>query len=297
MNTEHNIFTKFIAASLLALWLCSAPASAQMFSRPPERTPKALSDVAFDQNLGDTIPLDTIFRDETGKDVRLVEYFDGKPVLLALVYYRCPGLCIMVINGIIDSLREVSLEAGKDFEVVLISIDPHETPDLAAAKKATIIDALGKPGQAKGWHLLTSPDESQVKKVAAAVGFKYAWDEPTQQYAHPSGIMILTPQGVLSRYIYGVMYPSRDVRLGLIESAEQKIGSPVDQILLRCFHYDPETGRYAFAIAGILRIAAVLTVLGMAGGFFMLVRHGQRKAATEAPDAADASSPHKDGHV
>ncbi len=305
MNCRKFAITRFtmaaavLAVAMLALTLCPATASAQLFSRPPAmQPPKALSDVAFDQYLGDTIPLETVFVDETGKEVRLVEYFNGKPVLLGLVYYRCPGLCIMIINGIIDSLREVSLVAGEDFEVVLISIDPKETPTLARDKKETILAALGKPEQAAGWHLLTSPDESQVKAVADAVGFRYAWDEPTQQYAHPSGIMILTPGGVLSRYFYGVKYPSRDVRLGLVESAEEKIGSPTDQILLRCFHYDPSTGRYTFAIAGVLRVAGLLTVLGLAGGIFMLVRYerGHRRALPDPASqaGAQASGPNKD---
>jgi protein SCO1/2 len=220
--------------------------------------PPALRNIGLDQNLNAQIPLNLIFRDDSGRELPLSTYFGARPVVLALVYYQCPMLCTQVLNGMVMSLRGMSLESGRDFEVVTVSIDPTEMPDLAAKKKAEYLRRYAK-GTA-GWHFLTGA-EPQIKQLAHAVGFRYAYDPKTKQYAHASAIMVVTPTGKLSRYFYGIEYAPRDLRLGLIEASENKIGSPVDQILLYCYHYDPNTGKYSAIVMNIVRLAGVLTLL------------------------------------
>ena len=220
--------------------------------------PPALRNIGLDQNLNAQIPLNLIFRDDSGRELPLSTYFGSRPVVLALVYYQCPMLCTQVLNGMVMSLRGMSLESGRDFEVVTVSIDPTEMPDLAAKKKAEYLRRYAK-GSA-GWHFLTGA-EPQIKELARTVGFRYAYDPKTKQYAHASAIMVVTPTGKLSRYFYGIEYAPRDLRLGLIEASENKIGSPVDQILLYCYHYDPNTGKYSAIVMNIVRLAGVLTLL------------------------------------
>jgi protein SCO1/2 len=227
--------------------------------------PTALRDVRIEQKLDQQLPLDLTFRDESGQEVKLGKYFGQKPVVLALVFYDCPRLCNQMLNGMVTSFRVLPFEMGKDYDVVTISFDPRETPQLAAAKKKVYVDYLTEKMRAPatdGWHFLTG-DSENIKQITDAVGFRYHYDEATQQFAHASGIMIATPQGKLSRYFYGIDYPARDLRLGLIESSANKIGSPADQLLLYCYHYDPATGKYGATVMTIVRIGGVLMILGM----------------------------------
>jgi protein SCO1/2 len=231
--------------------------------------PGALQGVGIDQKLNAQVPLDVTFRDEYGRTVPLSTYFQsGKPVLLAPVYYRCPMLCTQILNGVASSLKAVSLDPGKDFQVVAFSFDPKDTVQLAAAKKDMYVRRYGRAGTANGWHFLTG-DPENIRKVMDAVGFHYKYDPATDQYAHASGVMILTPGGRLSKYFYGVDYAPRDLRLGLVEASREKIGSPVDRILLFCYHYDPATGKYGAVVMNIIRLAGGAFVL-ICGTFLLL---------------------------
>jgi protein SCO1 len=240
--------------------------------------PTALRDVGIQQKLNQQLPLDLVFHDETGQPVKLGQYFGQRPVVLALVYYNCPMLCTQILNGMVTSFRVLPFQISKEFDVVTISFDPRETAALAAAKKKVYVGYLPEKMQAgasDGWHFLTGDAES-IKQITDAVGFRYHYDESTKQFAHASGIMVTTPQGKLSRYFYGIDYPARDLRLGLIESAQNKIGSPVDQLLLYCYHYDPATGKYGAVVMNIMRVAGVATLLGLLG---MIVLLRKRKPA------------------
>ena len=220
--------------------------------------PPALRNIGLDQKLDAQIPLDLAFRDESGAALPLSAYFGSRPVVLALVYYQCPMLCTQVLNGLVMSLRGMTLESGRDFDVVTVSIDPTEMPALAAKKKAEYLRRYGKA--AAGWHFLTGA-EQQIKQLAQSVGFRYAYDPKTKQYAHASAVMVVTPSGRLSRYFYGIEYAPRDLRLGLVEASQNKIGTPVDQVLLYCYHYDPNTGKYSAIVMNIVRLAGALTLL------------------------------------
>ena len=260
-----------LAAAVATLLLAHSRAAVAQFTDPTQNIgvrPELLKEVGIDQKLNSSIPLDLMFRDEHGKAVTLGQYFGSKPVILTLVYYNCPMLCTQVLNGLDRSLEQIPLTIGKDFEVVTVSIDPTDRPPLAEAKQAVYLGMYNRPGSAVGWHFLTG-EESQIKQLAAAIGFRYAYDPDSHQYAHASGIMILTPEGKLSRYFYGVTYPERDMRLGLVEASEGKIGSPVDQVLLFCYHYDPHTGKYGLLISRVLQLGGLATVL--IGGIFLIL--------------------------
>lgn len=241
--------------------------------------PAALQGVGITQKLDQQVPLNLQFRDENGRDVALSSFFHGKPVLLALVYYRCPMLCTQILNGVASSLKAVSFDPGKEFEVVSVSFDPKDTFELAAEKKISYLRRYGRPGTANGWHFLTG-DPANIKALTDAVGFHYKYDAASDQFAHASGIMILTPEGRLSRYFYGVEFAPRDVRLGLVEASANKIGNPVDEALLFCFHYDPATGKYGAIAINLLRAAGA--GFAVVGGAFLLfawrreVRAGRR---------------------
>ncbi len=237
--------------------------------------PKVLKSVGIDQRLNEQIPLDAVFKDEQGHDVRLGQFFHGKPVVLSLVYYACPMLCNQVLNGMMGSFRQVSFNIGEQFEVITVSFDPRETPDLAAAKKSTYIKAYNRPGAEASWHFLTG-DEANIKRLTEAVGFRYLWDEQTKQFAHASGIMVLTPEGKLARYFYGIEYPPRDLRLGLVEASQNKIGTPVDALMLYCYHYDPATGKYGAVVMNIVRLAGGLTLFLIVGLILVLRKRGGR---------------------
>ncbi|MGH9718000.1 MAG: SCO family protein [Candidatus Acidiferrales bacterium] len=229
--------------------------------------PDLLKQVRFDEELNHTIPLNLTFRDEHGQTVRLGQYFGTKPVILTLNYYTCPMLCTQVLNGLDRALENIKPTLGKDFNVVTVSIDPNDTPVLAAAKQAMYTGMYGRPGAENGWNFLVGK-ESQIKQLADAVGFHYAYDPGSKQFAHAAGIMVLTPQGKLSNYFYGVQYKERDLRLALDQASEGKIGSPVDHVLLYCYHYDPHTGKYGLLISRVIKIAGGLTVL--IGGIILI---------------------------
>lgn len=275
----------------LLLLAFASPATAQLaaynqansYSPPASYNP--FSEVGIDQRLNEQVPLDLTFRDEAGRTVHLRDYFGDKPLILSLAYYDCPMLCSLVVNGLIRTLRTLSFSAGNEFNVLTVSFNPKETPPMAAIKKQTALQSYSRPGAEAGWHFLTG-DEDAIQRLTQAVGFRYQYDEKSKQYAHASGIIILTPQGKVSRYFYGIEYAPRDVRLGLVEASAGKIGSPVDQVLLLCFHYDPTTGKYGFLITSGLRVAAAATVLAL--GAFMLIssRRDRRRKITKENRAA-----------
>jgi len=245
--------------------------------------PTVLKTVGIEQRLNEQVPLDAVFKDEQGRQVRLSDVAKGKPVLLALVYYSCPMLCNQILNGVLGSLRQVSFNAGEQFEVIAVSFDSRETPELADTKKQTYVKAYNRPGADAGWHFLTG-DETNIKRVTDAAGFHYKWDEKTNQFAHASGIMLLTPEGKLARYFYGIEYPPRDVRLGLVEASENKIGSPVDTLMLYCYHYDPATGKYGAVVMNIMKVAGVITV-GLIVGMLLVLRKRWPYANTKVSEA------------
>ncbi|MGB9512488.1 MAG: SCO family protein [Candidatus Acidiferrum sp.] len=239
--------------------------------------PPILRDVGIDQKLNSQVPLDLVFHDESGNEVSLKQYFGRKPVVLVLAYYDCPMLCTLVLNGLLHSLKELKYNVGQEFEVVTVSFDPTEKAALAAAKKAIYVGLYGRPNAGAGWHFLTG-DESSIRQLAQAVGFRYNYDPNTKQYVHATGIMVLTPDGRLARYFYGIQYPSGNLRLALVEASQGKVGSPVDQFLLYCSQYDPETGKYSVIISHILKLAALATVLGLGGLIAAMSVHRRRAA-------------------
>jgi protein SCO1 len=259
------------AAVALALLPPSTPAQLQGPVQDIGVRPSLLKEVGIDQKLNQSIPLDLEFRDEHGKPVRLGEYFGQKPVILSMVYYNCPMLCTQVLNGLESSLKLIPMDIGKQFNVVTVSIDPTERPVLAEAKQALYTGLYGRPDAAQGWHFLTG-DEQQVRRLANALGFRYAYDPDSKQFAHASAIMLLTPEGKISRYFYGIQFPSRDMRLGLVEASEGKIGTPVDQVLLFCYHYDPSTGKYGLLISRLVQLAGAVTVLAIASLVLVLYK-------------------------
>lgn len=241
--------------------------------------PDILDNVGLDQKLGSQIPLDLKFLDESGNTVRLGDYFGEKPVILTLVYYECPMLCTYILNGTLRAMRALEFSAGEEFEVVTVSINPEETPELAMIKKVKYLESYQREGAQKGWHFLTGP-EDQIRPLADAVGFRYAYDPASGEYVHASGIMVLTPGGQVARYFYGVEYSPRDLRLGLVEASNNEIGTPTDQVLLFCYQYNPLTGKYSFAILSILRVAGALTLIGIALLITVLIRR-ERKAPAQ----------------
>ena len=276
--------------------LSLSPATAQLaaynqtptYSKPASENPFA--NIGLDQLLNQQLPLTLSFRDETGKTVQLGVYFGEKPVILSFAYYDCPMLCTLVINGLIRTLRTLSFSAGTEFNIVTVSFNPKDTPPMAAIKRQTSLQSYSRKGAENGWHFLTG-DEKTIQQLTQAVGFRYAYDENTQQYQHPSGIMILTPDGKLSRYFYGIEYAPRDVRLGLIEASAGKIGSPVDQVLLLCFHYDPTTGKYGLIITRALQLGGLATMLAL--GVFMLISSRRDRRNKITGDNVRALSPRK----
>ena len=240
-----------------------------------EERPAALQGVAYEQRLGQRVPLDAEFRDESGAVVRLGDYFTDKPVVLVPAYYRCPMLCGIVLKGVVSTFRGLGLEVGKDFRVVTFSFDAHETPPLAAAKQESLLAEYGRPAAAADWHFLTG-DEPAIHALTEAIGFHYAWDEATQQFAHASGIVVLTPDGTIARYFFGVEFPPKDVRLALVEASDHRIGSVVDALLLFCFHYDSATGRYGRVAFDAVRVGGLLTLFALATFVGVMLRRDAR---------------------
>jgi protein SCO1 len=275
-------FSSLAALLTLAASFVPSPLSAQMTGAPTpgylqapgapsQSMPQPLREIGFDQNIDQKLPLDAQFRDEDGRTVSLGSFYGSKPVVLGFVYYTCPMLCTQVLNAMTATISMLSLDAGKDFELVLVSFDPRETPAQAAAKKAEYLHRYQRAGAAAGWHFLTG-DEAEIKRVTSAAGFRYAWDEQTQQFAHPTGIIITTPDGRLARYLFGIEYGPRDVKLALVDASEGKVGTFADQLLLYCYHYDPMTGRYGIYVMRTLRVAGVATVLAIGTFIVVMVR-------------------------
>lgn len=241
--------------------------------------PDMLKKVGIEQKLGDQLPLDTELKDEAGNIVKLGSYFGkGRPVIVAFVYYECPMLCNQVLNGLTGSLKGISFNAGKEFDVVAISFDAKEfdKADLAKNKKASYIERYGRPETASGWHFLTGT-EASIQKVTSAAGFTFEWDDKSQQFAHAAGVMIATPDGKLSRYLYGIDYSPKDLKFGIMESAESRVGNPADQLLLYCFHYDPASGKYGLAILNLVRLGGIATLLGMGAMGLVFWRRNKKK--------------------
>ncbi len=238
--------------------------------------PPQLKNVGIDQRLNNQVPLDLVFRDETGRTVRLGDYFGKKPVILSLVYFNCPQLCPMVENGLLESLKEVHFSIGDQFNVLTVSFDPKDSPSQAMAKRFAYLSTYNRKGAAAGWHFLTG-DEASIAALTKAVGFRYQYDPKIDQFSHAAAIMVLTPQGKVARYFYGIRYPAGAVRLALVEASEGKIGSPVDAVLLYCSHYNPATGKYSLLISRVLFIAALITVILLGGLLLVLFRSGRRK--------------------
>jgi protein SCO1/2 len=270
---------RLVALLFLLLLACGA--------RAQDVTPPELRDVGVTQRLDEQLPLDLEFLDEAGGRVSLQDYFGDRPVILSLVYYECPMLCTLVLNGLLRALRALAFNVGEEFEVLTVSFDPRETPALAAAKKENYVGEYGRPEAAQGWHFLTG-EEPAIEALTRSVGFRYRYDVEKQQYAHAAAIVVITPQGRIARYFYGVEYSPRDLRFALIEASEERIGSPVDQLLLYCYQYDPSTGRYSAAVMNIIRLGGVLTVLGVAVFVIRSARRERRKSA--APPSAESAT-------
>jgi protein SCO1/2 len=242
-----------------------------------EQRPEALRDVGYDQHLGASVPLDLHFQDETGATVRLGDYFGERPVVLMPAYYTCPMLCTLVWKGLVSALRPLAFDVGKEFTVITFSFDPHDGPAQAAAKKATLLEEYRRPTAAAGWHFLTG-DAASIAALTQAIGFRYAYDEAHQQFAHASGIVVLTPDGRIARYLFGIEYAPKDLRLALVEASEHHIGSLVDELLLFCFHYDPATGRYGRVAIDALRVGAVATLLALGTFIALALRRDARRS-------------------
>ena len=260
---------RLLIASLAALALVSTGAYAQTPGNlvepgdPTSARPGILSRIAIDQRIGHQVPSDIPFVDENGRDVTLGDYFGKRPVVLALVYYECPMLCTQVLNGLVSALGVLNFEAGREFDVVAVSFNPKEGPGLASQKKAAYLERYGRPQSAAGWHFLTG-SQASIDRLTDAVGFRYEYDEKIGQFAHGAAIEVLTPKGAIAKYFYGIEYSPRDLRLGLIEASDERIGSVVDDVLLFCYHYDPSSGKYGTSILRMVRAGGVLTVLAFA---------------------------------
>ena len=261
-----------------AAYAQQAPAMAQAgvpVARDNSRAlPPLLQGIGIDQRLNEQVPPELQFRDETGKAVRLGDFFGKKPIILSLVYFDCPMLCTMAENGLLHSLQEVKFSVGREFDVLTVSFDPRDTVELAAAKKAVYVGLYGRKGAERGWHFLTG-DEASIEQLTRAVGFRYRYDQASKQFVHATGIMLLTPQGKIARYFYGIFYPSRDLRLGLVEASANKLGSPVDEVLLFCCRYDPATGKYGVMISRVIQISGLITILTIGALILALTRSRQ----------------------
>ncbi|HLO05111.1 MAG TPA: SCO family protein [Terriglobales bacterium] len=270
-----------LVAGLMALPCFGQGMTKGIISPPANVRPPGLQNVGIEQHLDEQIPADLSFRDETGKPVRLGDYFGKKPMILNLVYYNCPMLCGEVLSGLEGALRVLKFDAGKEFDVLTVSFDPRETPDMATKKKAEFLKRYGRAGAAEGWHFLTGPQES-IDALTKAAGFQYQYDPKTGQFAHATAIMILTPEGKIAQYYYGVDYAPKDLRLGLIQASENKIGTLADQVLLYCYHYDPTTGKYGAIISRVLKLAGIATLLGLGILMTVLIRLGSGPRGHEA---------------
>jgi protein SCO1 len=271
------VFGLFAAAAISALAQGMGPG---ILAPPANVRPPGLKNVGIEQRLNEQIPLNLSFRNEAGKTVQLGDYFGKKPVILSLVYYRCPMLCSEVLSGMEGALRALSFNAGDQFNVLTVSFDPKDTPATATEKKALVLKSYKRPGAADGWHFLTGPQES-IDALTKAVGFQYEYDPKTDQFAHTTAIMIVTPEGKIAQYYFGVEYPPTDLRLGLIQASENKIGTLADQVILYCYHYDPHAGKYSAIISHILQLAGGVTLLSIGLLLAVLIRHSPKNDPKE----------------
>ena len=287
MSSKTNSQPLMITAILVGtLTLCSTALGQGMtkgiMSPPANVRPPGLKNVGIEQHLNGQIPPELTFYDENGKAVRLRDYFGRKPMILNLVYYQCPMLCGEVLSGLESALRVLKFDVGNQFDVLTVSFDPRETPAMATAKKAEFLKRYGRPGATQGWHFLTGPQRS-IDALTKAAGFQYEYDPTSGQFAHTTAIMVLTPEGRIAQYYYGVEYAPKDLRLGLVQASQNKIGNLVDQVLLYCYHYDPATGKYGAVVMRILRLAGAATILTL--GLFMLVMFRRGSSPTRSGEA------------
>jgi len=262
-----------LVVTLLAGTAWSQAMSRGILSPPTNVRPPGLQHVGIQQNLNEQIPADLTFADDSGRAVKLGDYYGKKPLILNLVYFTCPMLCGEELNGLESALRILKFDVGKEFEVITVSFDPKDTPDAAAKKKAEILKRYKRAGAEQGWHFLVGNQDS-IDKIAKAAGFEFEYDAKSNQFAHTTAIMVLTPQGRIAQYYYGIDYPPKDLRLALVDASQEKIGNVVDELLLYCYHYDPEKGKYSATIMRILRLAGVATLLCLGTLFIVLFRRG-----------------------
>jgi protein SCO1/2 len=285
-QAERRISRGTMSSGFVAVWIAMSLAllvfatsgqawsqamSKGIMSPPTSVRPPYLQNVGIEQHLDAQVPADLSFVDDTGRPVKLGDYYGHKPLILNLVYYNCTMLCGEALAGLTGSMRLVKFDVGNEYEVVTVSFNPNETPAIAAEKKKDYLKRYGRPGAATGWHFLTGPADS-INALTKAVGFQYQYDAKLNQYAHATAIMVLTPQGRISRYFYGVDFPPKDLRMGLVEASQGKIGNAVDQVLLYCYHYDPATGKYGAIVNNILKLGAGLTILLLGGLLLILFR-------------------------
>jgi len=270
----------------LSAWSLIAWSAVAAHAHDPraDTRPAALREVAFDQRVNEQIPLDVVFHDEGGRSVRLGEYFGVQPTILVLVYYRCRDLCPLLLDGVVRTLRAISFGAGDPYHLLVVSFDPRDTPAIAASKKADLARQYGRPGAETGWHFLTG-EEAAIRSLTQAVGFHYTYDAATEQYGHAAGLVVLTPQGKIYRYMYGIEFSPRDLRLSLVEASGNKLGSVIDQVLLFCYHYDPATGKYSLLVMKVLRLAGLMTV-GVLATFIIVMCLSDRRRLVDAGGGA-----------
>ncbi len=261
----------FLGVACLAFLLLASGVCAQTSQE------QIAAHAGLEQKLNAQVPLDTVFRDEHGKALPLRSFFHGKPVILALAYYECPNLCTLVLNGVLDTAQELKFDAGKEYEIVVVSFDARERPALAAAKKQIYTQRYGRAGTSDGWHFLTG-DKNAIARLAESVGYRFAYDETTRQFAHPSAIMIVTPGGKVARYFPGIEYPPREVRRALIEASRERVGSLADRVFLLCFHYNPATGKYGLLIARVIQVVGIGTAAAVAAYILWMLRRERRFA-------------------
>ena len=288
LRSIHFVCNASLVLLVIITWATAASAQGMMNGAEPPISsnlpsnvrPLGLQNVGVEQHLNEQIPLNLTFRDETGKTVRLGDYFGKRPVILNLAYYTCPMLCSEVMSGMTSALRVLKFDIGKEFDVLTVSFDPHDTPATAAQKKAEYLNRYKRPGAEQGWHFLTG-SEASIAALTKTAGFSYQYDPKTGQYAHGTAIILLTPEGKISQYYYGVEFAPKDLRLGLIQASNNKIGNLADQVLLYCFHYNPDTGKYGAVIMRVLRLAGVATIVLIGGLVLVLGRftkdHGLSK--------------------
>jgi protein SCO1 len=276
------VLSLLFATTALASTAFGQGMSKGIMSPPASARPPYLENVGIEQHLDAQVPPDLAFVDDTGRAVKLGDYFGKKPTILNLVYYNCTMLCGEALAGLTGAMRLVKFDVGNEYDVITVSFNPRETPEIAAEKKKDYLKRYGRPGAASGWHFLTGPPES-IDGLTKAVGFQYQYDPRIQQYAHATAIMVLTPQGHISRYFYGVDFPPKDLRMGLVEASQGKIGNAVDQVLLYCYHYDPATGKYGAVVTNMLRLGAGLTIL-IVGGMLLILFRMERMAPRRRED-------------